>query len=224
MRFTLPTLLLATVAAVAPVAAQADVRITEFMYQGASGGNREFFELTNISSAAIEITGWYFDDDSNTPSVAIGDFFGVLAANESIIVTEMTANAFRGYWGLDAAVRIFGSNTVNLGGSDTINIYSSSSATDLVDSVSYSGTTRGITRNRPEGATGTVANALFAASTVGDAYGSAYAVGSPADLGNPGRYPALSAAVPEPASWAMMIGGFAVLGAATRRRSKVAFA
>jgi choice-of-anchor C domain-containing protein len=32
------------------------------------------------------------------------------------------------------------------------------------------------------------------------------------------------AAVPEPASWAMMIGGFALLGAALRRRTTVAFA
>lgn len=30
------------------------------------------------------------------------------------------------------------------------------------------------------------------------------------------------AAVPEPASWAMMIGGFALIGAATRRRGRVA--
>jgi hypothetical protein len=30
-----------------------------------------------------------------------------------------------------------------------------------------------------------------------------------------------SAAIPEPASWAMMIGGFALLGAAARRRSRV---
>jgi hypothetical protein len=33
-----------------------------------------------------------------------------------------------------------------------------------------------------------------------------------------------TAAVPEPASWAMMIGGFGLLGAAARRRTTVAFA
>ncbi len=32
---------------------------------------------------------------------------------------------------------------------------------------------------------------------------------------------ALSSAVPEPAAWAMMLGGFAVVGAATRRRAQV---
>jgi hypothetical protein len=29
-------------------------------------------------------------------------------------------------------------------------------------------------------------------------------------------------AVPEPATWAMMLGGFGLLGAATRRRNRVA--
>ena len=32
----------------------------------------------------------------------------------------------------------------------------------------------------------------------------------------------LAAAVPEPATWAMMIGGFGMIGAASRRRAKVA--
>ena len=32
--------------------------------------------------------------------------------------------------------------------------------------------------------------------------------------------PVANAAVPEPASWAMMLGGFAVLGGAVRRRSR----
>jgi hypothetical protein len=37
--------------------------------------------------------------------------------------------------------------------------------------------------------------------------------------------PALSGAVPEPSSWAMMIGGFALVGAGMRRRrTSVAFA
>jgi len=217
---------LTALAAIAtPIAASADVRITEFMYQGAAGDDREFFELTNISDSVVDISGWYYDDDSRNPSVAFGSVFGELAANESIIVTEMSADAFRTYWGLDASVRIFGNNTVNLGSGDEINIYSSSSPADLVDRVAYSGTTRGISRNRPVDVDGFVTNADFVNSAIGDAYGSTFAPGTPSDLANPGRFPVVpTAAVPEPATWAMMILGFGFIGASARRTRKQAFA
>ena len=220
MQKILSAALIAAAAIVAPSAANAAVQITEFTYQGAASGNREFIELTNISDSSVDITNYWYDDDSRNPSVNFGALFGVLAAHESIIITEMSADAFRTYWGLDASVRVFGNNTVNLGSADEINIYSSSSAADLVDRVAYSGTTRGITRNRPVDATGTITNADFVDSALGDAFGSAFAPNSPADLGNPGRYPFTppAAAVPEPATWAMMIGGFALVGAGLRRR------
>ena len=224
MKSILLKALIAAAAIVAPIAAQGAVRITEFMYKGAgsgAGADREFFEITNLGSAAVDITSWYYDDESNTPSVAFGASFGMLAANESIIVTEMSAAAFRTLWGLDASVRIYGSNSVNLGNGDTINIYSSNSAASLVDSVSFGSTTAGVSRNLSNGGT-------FVASSLGDAYGSVestLASNSTRDLANPGRYPAApTAAVPEPATWAMMIGGFALLGASVRRTRKVSFA
>jgi hypothetical protein len=225
MRRTTFSALLAAAAIIAPTAAQADVRITEFMYQGASSGNREFFELTNISNSSFDITGWSYNDDNPNNPVLFGSSFGVLAANESIILTEMAAADFRTYWNLPSSVRIFsiGGNS-NLGNADTINIYNSSvqSAATLVDSVTYSGTTPGISRNRPVNVSGSVANAQFVNSAPGDAYGSQYAPTNPADLANPGSFPVV--AVPEPASWAMMIAGFALIGATARRTRKVAFA
>jgi hypothetical protein len=225
MRRTTFSALLATAAIIAPTAAQADLRITEFMYQGASSGNREFFELTNISNSSFDITGWSYNDDNPNNPVLFGSSFGVLAANESIILTEMAAADFRTYWNLPSSVRIFsiGGNS-NLGNADTINIYNSSvqSAATLVDSVTYSGTMPGISRNRPVGVTGNIANAQFANSALGDAYGSHLAPTNPADLANPGSFPV--AAVPEPASWALMIAGFALIGATARRTRKVAFA
>ncbi|MDO6413206.1 PEPxxWA-CTERM sorting domain-containing protein [Sphingomonas sp. BIUV-7] len=216
----------AAMAAFAPSAASAAVQITEFMYQGTSSGAREYFELTNIATTSVSVAGWSYNDDNPNAPVSFGNFFGTLGANESVILTELTAEAFRSYWSLDNSVRIFSiGGSSNLGNADTINIYNSATqnVSTLVDSVTYSGTTAGISRNRPN-ATGTVGNALFVNSSVGDVYGSAYAAGAgTSDLGNPGEYAfgATAAAVPEPASWAMMIGGFGVVGAGMRRRRAV---
>jgi predicted extracellular nuclease len=213
---------MAAIAAVASTSASAAVSITEFMYQGTSSGNREFFEITNISTSAVSVAGWTFNDDNPNNPVAFGNFFGTLGANESVVLTEMTADAFRTYWSLDAGVRIFsiGGNS-NLGNADTINIYNSTAqnASTLVDSVTYSATTAGISRNRPD-ATGAVPNSQFVNSVVSDIYDSDYAgaVGA-SDLGNPGQYAfGAAAAVPEPGTWAMMIGGFGFVGASMRRR------
>jgi hypothetical protein len=217
---------MAAVAAFASTSASATVSITEFMYQGTNSGNREFFEITNISTSAVNVAGWSFNDDNPNNPVAFGNFFGALGANESVILTEMTADAFRAYWSLDAGVRIFsiGGNS-NLGNADTINIYNGATqnASTLVDSVTYSATTPGISRNRPD-ATGPVPNSQFVNSVVGDIYGSEHAGATgTSDLGNPGQYAfGAAAAVPEPATWAMMIGGFGLMGASMRRRRSVA--
>jgi hypothetical protein len=204
-----------------PNAASAAVYITEFMYQGASSGNREFIELTNVGNAAINVSGWSYNDSTTSDPVSFGTTFGSLAANESVILTEMTASAFRTYWGLSSSVRVFsiGGNS-NLGNADTINIYNSATqnTSTLVDSVAYSGTTPGVSRNRPVGADGHVANSLFVNSVAGDVFGSALAPTTPRDLANPGSYPVVAAAVPETATWAMMIGGFGLVGGAMRRR------
>ena len=40
------------------------MRITEFMYSGTNG---EFVEFTNVGNAALDLSGWSFDDDSRTP-------------------------------------------------------------------------------------------------------------------------------------------------------------
>ncbi len=80
MRSTISTALLAVTAMAASTAAQADVRITEFMYQGANSGNREFFELTNLGNAAVNINGWSYNDSDTSDPVLFGTFFGNLAA------------------------------------------------------------------------------------------------------------------------------------------------
>ena len=228
MRRSIATALLA-LSAVTATAASAEVRITEFMYQSGDRGAREFFELTNIGSSAVNVAGWTYNDNNPNDPVAFGDFFGSIGANESVILTELTPAAFRSFWGLADSVRVFSiGGSSNLGSDDTINIYSSSvqTAANLVDTVTYDGVTRGISRNRPLGVDGTVTNAGFVNSALGDVYGSVQSVGgtSPADIGNPGRFDPNTGAVPEPAAWAMMIGGFGLVGGAARRRRSAAFA
>lgn len=111
-------------------AAAADVQITEYEYNGS-----EFAEITNVGDAAADLTGWSFDDNSRTPgSFAIGSI-GTLAAGESALITEVSADAFRTEWDLPARIKIAGSNNQNLGRSDEINIYDA--ANNLVDRLTY---------------------------------------------------------------------------------------
>lgn len=232
----LPIVLLAATIA-APAAAS--VRITEFMSEGAgltgpgSGANRqrEFFELTNLGSAAVDISAWSYNDDNSNDPHGFGASFGMLAAGESIILTQMTADAFRDYWQLPTSVRIFSYlQRSNLGNGDEINIYNSAvqDATTLIDTLSYDSTARGsgVSRNRPlAGGSGAGDNAMFVVSAVGDVYGSRlapnaiYPVGEAyRDIANPGRFAAVAAAVPEPSTWMLMLAGFGLVGGTLRRR------
>lgn len=213
---------LAAAAIALPTAGHAAVRITEFMYQGAANGDREFWELTNIGNTAVDLTGWSYNDNNANAPVAFGNAVGMLAANESIIFTELSVAAFRAEWNnLSANVRVFSyGGDSNISGNDTINIYNSTvqNASTLVDSHSTSGSAA-ISLNRPN-LSGAVPSTgiAYTASALGDAYGSVLSVNG--DLGNPGAYPFDVAAVPEPATWALMIAGFGLTGASLRRRRR----
>lgn len=189
-------------------AASADIFITEYMYSGLDG---EFVEFTNLGNSAIDLTGWSYDDDSRTPGVFV--LSGVLAAGESLVITESNAEAFRAAWGLSESVQILGGVSNNLGRNDEINLYNA--AGELADRLTYGdsafpGTIR--TQNAsgnvlPSGFIG--ANIAFgwALSFAGDSYGSFASTGG--DIGNPGSY------VPAPGAVAILgLGGLV----ATRRR------
>jgi hypothetical protein len=172
-------------AGVAPLAA-AQVRITEFMYDGT---NKEFVEITNVGAAAVDLTGWSYDDDSNVAgSVPIGAL-GTLAAGESAIITENTAAAFRDAWGLCAAAKVVGGSTHNLGRADTINIYDASGT--RVDTLRYGDQTFPGTI-RTQNASGWVSAAglgndqiaQWTLSSVGDAENSRLSSGN--EIGSPG--------------------------------------
>ena len=167
------------------------IQITEYMYNGA-GGPGEFIELTNLSSNAVNMAGWSFDDNSRTPGSQDLSGFGIVNPGESVILTESTAAAFRSAWSLADSVKVIGGSTNNLGRNDEINLYDASGA--LVDRLSYNdqiyaGTIR--TENASGWApTGKLANFVISAdwklASANDGQNSRSSSGG--DLGNPGHF------------------------------------
>jgi len=164
-----------------------DVRITEWMYDGAGG---EFVELTNVGSASVDLAGWTYDDDSANPAVGFDlSGLGVVDAGESVVFAETAASAFRTTWGLCDGVDVVGPYTNNLGRADQINIFDASDT--LVDRLTYGDQTVG--GPRATGASAWVSEAGVGAndattwtlSTVGDAEGSTASTAGP--VGSPGR-------------------------------------
>lgn len=177
----------------------ATMQITEWMYKGAKvygGTEGEFIEFTNLGTTAIDMTGWSFDDNSRTAGSFNLSAFGIVAAGETVILTEADAASFRTAWGLSSSVKIIGGLTQNLGKADEINLYDSSNS--LVDRLTYADadpkTTNKSCTIPSADLTLTTASSSWALAFVGDAFGSYASTGS--DIGNPGYY----YAVPEPAT------------------------
>ncbi|HMQ15852.1 MAG TPA: CotH kinase family protein, partial [Phycisphaerae bacterium] len=176
------------------------MRITEWMYQGPSG---EFVEFTNLSAAAIDLTGWSFDDDHAVPGAFDLSAFGVVQPGESVIVTENSAAAFRSAWSLGDDVRIIGQLGAvqgnNLGRNDQIHIYNAQA--ELVDRLAYGDQaypdtirTQNISGQTCLESIGQDDVYAWELSALGDRYGSfAAATG---ELGTPGSYNSPPCAVP----------------------------
>jgi predicted extracellular nuclease len=196
--------------------AGAQVRITEWMYDGAGG---EFFELTNMGLAPVSLNSWSYDDDSRLPNIFDLSPLGTLAPGESAVVTEAVEAAFRTAWSLAPTVKVLGGYTNNLGRNDEINIYDDLDV--LVDRLTYGdqnipGTIRTQGRSgNPISLAALGANDAHLwelSNALGDVHGSYFSTGGA--QGNPGFY----SAVPEPTS--LVLGGLSMLATlAIRRRS-----
>ncbi|MCW5775891.1 MAG: lamin tail domain-containing protein [Phycisphaeraceae bacterium] len=204
------TLAIVLAAGIASAADAGNVRITEWMYQGAGG---EFIEFTNVGKAPVDMTGWSFDDDSRLPGEFDLSGAGILMPGESFVIVETTPAAFIAAWNL-SGVTVLGPYTNNLGRNDEINLFDSGG--NLVDRLTYGdqtfpGTirTQNISGN-PNSNAALGANDVYqwSLSFPGDVQGSWFSAAG--DLGNPGSY------IPAPGSLALL--GLGLATAARRRR------
>jgi len=199
--------------------AQADVRITEWMYQGGSG---EFIEFTNLGTSAVDFTGWSYDDDSRLPGVFDLSAFGLVGAGESVIITETDAATFRLDWSLAATVKVLGGYTNNIGRADELNLFDG--AGSLVDRLTYGDNaaaggprTQNVSgRATTEAALGANNATLWVLSSVGDVEGSYQSLSGA--VGSPGMT-SFAAPVPEPETYAMLLAGLGLIGFMARRRA-----
>lgn len=127
-------LALAIVAALAQTAT-GKIVISEWMYNGLGTGNiGEYVEFTNTGPNAVDMSGWSFDDDSRVAGTISLSGFGVVAAGESVILTDDVAANFATNWGL-SGVKIVGGSTANIGRNDEINLFDAGGT--LIDRLTY---------------------------------------------------------------------------------------
>jgi hypothetical protein len=148
------------------------IRITEWEYKGS-----EFVEFTNLDTVSVDLTGWSFSDSAAHPGDVDLSSAGTVAPDESFVLSEDSAAAFRAEWNLPDTVTVIGANSKNLSRADAINIYDSSDT--LVDSLAFDDESgKG---PRADGASawpsteaviGTDDAAAWTLATVGDAEGS----------------------------------------------------
>lgn len=211
----LSALLIAGSLGATATASAATVAITEWMYNG-----DEFIEFTNLTGSAIDFTGWSFDDDSRTAGTVSLSAFGLVAAGESVILSEVDEATFRTAWGLAATVKVIGNNTANLGRNDEINLYNASNA--LVDRLTFGDQNLAGTIRTQNISGNPVTLAVLDLDTVttdwvlsssGDSFGSYASTGGL--IGNPGTF--ALAPVPVPAALPLMLGALGGLAAFRRR-------
>ncbi len=201
-------------------AAQAQVKITEVSAWGSGNSPyaTDWFELTNTGTSAVNLTGWQMDDSSNgTGKVAMVGISSI-AAGESVIFTETAAKAsFLSTWfGSNAPANLqIGTYTgagVGLSTSgDAVNVYNATGA--LQANVIFGNSPSGpyATFDNAAGLTGNISQL-----SVAGVNGAFAAVNDPSEIGSPGT---IAAAVPEPASYALILAGLMVVGSVSRRRN-----
>lgn len=183
----------------------------------------DWFELTNTGSAAVDITGWKMDDNSNAFASAVA-LRGVssIAAGQSVVFIESNASGsndasidaafIQAWFGSKAPAKLvignYGGSGVGLSQtSDAVNIFTSTGS--LVTRVDFGASALGNTFDNAAGLNN-VTLTTFSAAGVHGAFTSANGV----EVGSPGTI----SAVPEPTSLALLMASMGVLTLASMGR------
>ncbi|MFB2837785.1 SdiA-regulated domain-containing protein [Floridanema evergladense] len=163
---------------------------------GNSSLGADWFELTNTSSSAVNITGWKMDDDSNsfTTAVALNGITSI-APGESVIFLESSSPAtvipnFRSLWfGSNAPANLqigtyTGSGVGLSTGGDAVNIFDATGT--KITGISFGVSTATAPFRTFDNAAGLQNAAVSTLSTVG-VNGAFVAATTPNEIGSPGR-------------------------------------
>lgn len=173
------------------------VKITEVMSNSGTGGTSDWFELTNLGTTAVDITGWKVDDNSFAFATALA-LNGVtsIPAGKSVIFIESAAPvtdipAFKAFWGAsvdNVAVGSYTGSGIGFGSTGDGTIVFKGDATE-VDRVSFGAAGAGISFYWSYNQDGTVVNTTPLASEVGTVSGqvSIKSVNALANIASPGN-------------------------------------
>ena len=216
---------LAIATSLTATAASAAIIISEVDAAGSATSTyaADWFELTNTGSSAVSLSGWKIDDNSNAFGSAVA-LRGVtsLGAGQSAVFIESNSSGSNDA-SIDAAFiqAWFGSSAPaglligNYGGSgvglsqtsDAVNVFNS--AGTLITRVDFNASVLGNTFDNAAGLNNAVIS-TFSAVGVHGAFLSANGV----EVGSPGTI----AAVPEPASLALVLTSLGVIALGGKRR------
>jgi hypothetical protein len=224
------TNLLLTALGLAAATLRADILITEVMSSSShpgGAGNGDWFELYNSGDSAIDLSGWSWDDDSNTPGTHSLGGVTIAAKGFVLVVDEnatLIANWAADVWGIaPSASLVLVDNSMTTGfsgfGASGDSIYLYDSANNPVTSVTFGTATSG--RSFAWNATG----ASLGISTLGDGVSykalldgndnladdnpALYAPGT--DIASPGQV------IPEPGVLGLLILGLGLLARRFRK-------
>jgi hypothetical protein len=215
--------LLAALLATATTLAHADIRITEVApwASGNSPYGTDWFELTNTGNTAVNVSGWKFDDNSNSFGAAVTlSGISTIKAGESVIFFEGAASktaSFLSTWfggNVPAGLQVGNYSGSGVGLStdgDAVNIFNAAGVKQA--GVSFGASDSNSPYQTFDNAAGlnNVALSLFSNNGVNGAHVAANDIG---EIGSPGTI----AAVPEPEQYALLLAGLGMIGAVARKR------